>query len=267
MYVKVNQYNTCVNTDNESVDLSKPCLVLLHGSGMDHHFWSQQIDDIASQGMSVIAPDLPGHGKSEGPPLESVEAMGRWVWDFIDALGLKQCSLVGHSLGGLIALEAAFLSPRRTVALSLISTAMSMPVNSYLLDAAREVPEIASALLLKWAFSEEHRSHMSHSPIIISSFLNSLETNPLFVDLSVCHEYQGNEERLKQINTPCQLIMATQDLMVPLTMSKMLLDVLPNIQSVVELECGHMIPLESADACMLALFSFHQRLAAYDLTA
>ncbi|WP_163478991.1 alpha/beta fold hydrolase, partial [Klebsiella pneumoniae] len=61
----------------------------------------------AHHGYGVLAVDLPGHGRSAGLPLTRVEAIAAWLHRLLDVAGAQQATLVGHSMGSLIALEAA----------------------------------------------------------------------------------------------------------------------------------------------------------------
>ena len=72
--------DTYVYTNNKTVDPSKPSLVFIHGAGFDHSVWTLYARHFSRHDWNVIALDLPGHGRSDGPVLESIEAMpaGRW---------------------------------------------------------------------------------------------------------------------------------------------------------------------------------------------
>ena len=82
-------------------------IVLIHGAAMDHSVWVYHTRYFMHEGDAVIALDLPAHGRSEGEPLGSVEAMAAWLLRCLDALDIRRASLVGHSLGALVALQAA----------------------------------------------------------------------------------------------------------------------------------------------------------------
>jgi len=100
-----------------------PAVVLLHGFGGDCDNWLFNLDALAA-GARVHAPDLPGHGQSSKAIADgSVEALARTVLGFLDALELDAVHLVGHSLGGAIALATAAAAPARVRALSLIAPA------------------------------------------------------------------------------------------------------------------------------------------------
>ena len=66
----------------------------------------------------MLAPDLPGHGRSAGPPLSSIAAMADWTAALIAAAGVRAARLVGHSMGSLVALETAARHPEKVTGLA-----------------------------------------------------------------------------------------------------------------------------------------------------
>ncbi|MFN9969714.1 MAG: alpha/beta fold hydrolase, partial [Phycisphaerae bacterium] len=86
-------------TGGKAFDAGLPAVVFVHGAQHDHSVWILQSRYLAHHGYGVLALDLPGHGRSEGPPLESIEALADWVVAVLDAAGVKAASLVGHSMG------------------------------------------------------------------------------------------------------------------------------------------------------------------------
>ncbi|MSQ92683.1 MAG: acetoin dehydrogenase dihydrolipoyllysine-residue acetyltransferase subunit [Gammaproteobacteria bacterium] len=98
-------------------------IILIHGFGGDADRWLFTQQPLAAD-ASVYAFDLPGHGQSSKALIDSsVKAMAAVVIGFMDALALAQAELVGHSLGGAIALQAAIDHPGRISALALIAPA------------------------------------------------------------------------------------------------------------------------------------------------
>jgi len=151
MYFEVNGKQVFATTGGKPFDNSKPAVVFLHGSGFDHTVWSLQSRFFAFRKYSVLALDLPGHTRSEGPPLESIEAMADWLRDVVEALDANKLSLVAHSQGCLVALEYASRYPDRLRSMSLVTSGLATPVNDFLLNAARDDPESAVAMMLSWA--------------------------------------------------------------------------------------------------------------------
>jgi pimeloyl-ACP methyl ester carboxylesterase len=100
-------------------------LLFLHGLGSSLKFWRYQLDAFAAQGYRVIAIDQLGFGKSDKPAQfpYSMEAQAEVVAEVVEGLGLERVVLVGHSMGGEVALVTAIRSPERVEALVLTSPA------------------------------------------------------------------------------------------------------------------------------------------------
>jgi pimeloyl-ACP methyl ester carboxylesterase len=136
MHLSVNGIETFVATGGREFDAAEPTVVLLHGAGFDHTAWALHSRWLAHHGHSVLAPDLPGHGRSSGTPVPTIAGMADWTAALLDAAGVAKAWLVGHSMGSLIAIETAARHPQRVSALSLIGTAATMTVGPDLLKAA-----------------------------------------------------------------------------------------------------------------------------------
>src|SRR5689334_15639084 len=107
MQLTVNGSKTFAATGGRPFDATLPTVVFLHGAGFDHSAWALHSRWFAHHGFGVLAVDLPGHGRSSGKPLTSIEAMADWTVALLDAAGSSRAKLVGHSMGSLIALETA----------------------------------------------------------------------------------------------------------------------------------------------------------------
>src|SRR5690348_6394363 len=105
-----------------------PAIVLVHGAGMDHSVFALQARALAHHGRNVLALDLPGHGGSEGPALDSIVAMAAWVLRAASASGIERLRLAGHSMGALVALEAASRGAERIEALALLGFVPEMQI-------------------------------------------------------------------------------------------------------------------------------------------
>ena len=138
-------------TGGKPFDRALPCVVFIHGASHDHSGWTLLARWFAHHGHGVLAVDLPGHMRSAGPLLPDVEALAGWIWALLDAAGVERAALVGHSMGSLIALQAAALAPDRTTHLALISASYPMKVSDALLATAREAPQRAMAMVNAWS--------------------------------------------------------------------------------------------------------------------
>ena len=96
-------------------DPALPGVVLVHGAGMNRTVFQLQTRYLAHHGYRVAAIDLPGHGGSEGPAIETVPEMGAWLADVIVALDMGPAHVIGHSMGTFIGIEAAAQRPESGV--------------------------------------------------------------------------------------------------------------------------------------------------------
>lgn len=101
---------------------SGPAMLLLHGLGCDSSTWSSVMPTLAKH-YTVIAPDLLGHGDSDKPNADySLGGYANGMRDLLTILGIDKVTVVGHSLGGGIAMQFAYQYPERTERVCLVST-------------------------------------------------------------------------------------------------------------------------------------------------
>ena len=128
-------------TGGRPFDPTLPCVVFVHGALNDHSVWTLAARWFAHHGHSVLAIDLPGHGRSGGPVLPDVESMADAVLTLLAQRGVQRAALVGHSMGSLIALETASRAAPGTVShLVMVGTAYPMHVAPALLGLAAQHP-------------------------------------------------------------------------------------------------------------------------------
>src|ERR1700759_964443 len=155
MQLTVNGSDIFVATGGKAVDASPATVVVLHGAGMDPPAWARHDRWFAHHGFNVLAPDLPGHGRSAGALLPSIGEMADWTAALLDAAGAKQAKLIGHSMGSLIALETAARHPGRVSALVLVGTAVAMTVGPDLLKAAEANDHAAIDMVSIWGLGHQ----------------------------------------------------------------------------------------------------------------
>lgn len=261
MRIEVNGHETYVATGGKPFDPALPTLVFVHGSGLDHRTWALQTRWFAFRGWSVVATDLPGHSLSAGDPLPSIEDMADWIWQLLDTLNVKNCSLIGHSQGALVTLEAAARHPARTRSLSLIATGAAIPVNPQLIDMANNNRASAVEAMLTWGFGHEYLFGKSHvpgqAPIAIGSRI--MQNNPLEVDLLACQQYTNGPESAAKVQSPTQLILARQDKMTPVKAGYALGEMIQNSE-ISQLDAGHMLPMEQPEFTLNELRKFIMKL-------
>jgi pimeloyl-ACP methyl ester carboxylesterase len=245
-------------TGGQPVSKEKPAVLFLHGSGMDHSVWTLQARYVAHHGGSAIAVDLPGHGKSAGPCLDTIEAMARWGWQALDALGLERATLVGHSMGALAALEMAASMSARTLGLMLVGFAPEMPVHPDLLAAAEANDKTANELVASWGFGAS--GHVGGNAVpglaMLPGGLRLLDRagpGVLYNDLTACNAYQGAAGAAPKIKCPVVSVHGDADRMTPLRKAQGFFPRLPMRAAKVLPGIGHMVMAEAPDAVTFAL--------------
>ena len=245
-------------TGGRPFDPALPAVVFLHGAGMDHCVWAMQTRWFAHHGRSVLAVDLPGHGRSGGAPLRDIAAMADWTVRLLDAAGIADAALVGHSMGGLIALDAAARFPERVRAIGLVATAGVVPVSADLLGAAEANQQRALDMVAIW--SHGARAGLGGSPVpglwMMGDGLRLLERaapGVLHADLAACNAYADGLARAADIRCPAVLALGEKDLMTPAKAGRALGAAIPGARTVVVPRAGHMLMVETPDAVLDAL--------------
>ncbi|MCZ2441181.1 MAG: alpha/beta hydrolase [Burkholderiales bacterium] len=253
-----------VYTGGKDFDPALPCLVFVHGALNDHSVWTLLARWFAHHGHAVLAPDLPGHGRSEGPPPGSVEAAADWVLALLDAAGVRQAAIAGHSMGSLIALEAAARAPERITRLVMIGSAYPMKVSPALLATARERPLAAIEMVTRFSTSTLAAKpsypgpgmwlHGSTRALMRRTLQGGggIDGCNLFEhDFRVCDAYAGGMEAAAKRLCPATLVVGRADQMTPPRATKELATALN--ASIVTLDAGHNLMAEQPEGVLAAL--------------
>jgi pimeloyl-ACP methyl ester carboxylesterase len=248
-------------TGGRPFDAGKPLVVFIHGAGCDHTVWQLPARWFAWHGFSVLAVDLPGHGRSEGSPLASIADMAHWVGSVLDAAGVRQAALIGHSMGGSVALEAAAAFPERITRLGLIGTATAVPVHRDLLSAAKQEPERAYAMMTTWAHGTAAKMGGNPAPGLwmtggtMALFARNA-AGVLAADLEACSAWKSGPEAAAKVRCPALVVIAANDIMTPAKAGRELADLIRGGTAVAVDDCGHMLLAEAPDAVLDALIGF-----------
>ena len=248
-------------TGSRPLDTALPTVIFVHGAANDHSVWALQSRYFAHHGFNVLAVDLPGHGRSGGDALASVEAIADWIPALLDSAGIRAASLVGHSLGSLAALECAARHANRVAKLALISPAAPMPVASTLQDAAKRNDHVAYELISGWSYSAGAQLGGNTVPGIwlTGNALRLMErTRPgvLHTDLLACHTYSAGVDSAAKVRCPALVMVGARDIMAPPKNAQELIAALPDARTVTLPDCGHAMMAEQPDAVLDALRGF-----------
>ncbi len=244
-----------------SFDPDRPSLLLLHGAGMDHTVWALQGRALAFHGCNALAPDLPGHGaNADLDACARIEAHAEWLHRLLDILDLAEVTLVGHSMGALVALEAAAGDPR-VRGLVLLGAALRMPVHPDLLEAARSDLPRAAALIVDWGFAP--RSALGAQPVpggwtpgAAAALLLRSRPGVLARDLAACNEYLHGPEAARAVSVPALVLAGVEDRMTPARAGGELARSLPRGGFRSLPGAGHMLMLERPREVLTELRGF-----------
>lgn len=244
-------------TGGRAFSADAPVAVLIHGAGHDHSVWNLLARRLAHHGFAVLAPDLPGHGRSGGAALASIEALAGWIGQLLDAAGAQHANLVGHSMGSLIALQCAAEYPERVGKLVLVGSVAPMPVARPLLDAARHDRDAAHAMINQWSYSPEAQLGRSaspglHLPNVNLRLMERQAPGVLATDLGACNAYTEGLAAAARVTAASLLICGSRDQMTPPRAARPLHQALVNANGgarMITLEgAGHAIMAEAPEA-------------------
>ncbi len=258
MHLTVDGTETFAATGGRPFDASLPCAVFIHGAGFDHSVWALHSRWFAHHGFGVLAPDLPGHGRSHGAPLASIAAMADWIAALLDAAGAADAKLIGHSMGSLVALETAARHPAKVSSLGLIGTTTTMTVGPDLLKAAEHDDAAAVDMMTIWGlgYDAELGGNLAPGLWMHGGAVRVLQNNRpgvMFADLTACNAYRGAAAAAARIAVPATLILGERDMMTPLRNGKALAAAMPGARIIVLRGAGHTMMVERPDEVLAAL--------------
>lgn len=261
MMLNVNGRAAYAYTGGKSFDASRPTVVFIHGAQHDHSVWALQSRYLAHHGYGVLALDLPAHGRSDGPPLESVEALAEWVVAVLDAAGARTATLVGHSMGSLIALEATGHAPERIAGIVLVGSAFPMRVADPLLNATRDDEPLAQDMVNIWSHSTYAAKPSNPGPgfwIIGENLrlMQRIQPGVMHVDFRACNAYTGGAARAALVGCPTLFILGDRDMMTPPKAARDLQAAIAHQRTVLVKASGHNLMAEQPDAVLDALKAF-----------
>ncbi len=235
-----------------------PTVVFIHGAANDNTVWLSLFRQLAGKpelkDVNLLAPDLPGHGETFSAAKPRIEDYADWIINLLDNGAIANASLVGHSMGSLIALECARRYPTRVKKLMLLGTALPMPVSDALMQAARERPDEAYDMLTKWSHFLAKNADGTFPPPTAGmqedrAMLGRSRPGVLANDFGACASYAPDDASLAAIQTPVVMVVGARDKMTPPDAAHALSARLANAKpEMITIEnCGHAIMQQAGD--------------------
>lgn len=261
MVLTVDDRKTYAYTANRAFDASKPTVVFIHGAANDHSVWSLQSRYYAYHGWNALAVDLPGHGKSAGTALATIGDLAGWIAQLLDAVGAKDVTLVGHSMGSLVALETAARHPERIKRIALIASAVPMQVSEALLNTSKANDHAAYEMINVFAHSNTAQLGGNRVPgmWMMGSAMRLMERSGdgvLYADFSACNNYAAGLEAAQKLKCPVLMILGKRDLMTPMKVARDVISKLADVKVVALDGAGHSLMAEKPDEVLDSLISF-----------
>ena len=252
--------NKSVHASNagQKFNHKKETIIFLHGSGLSHIIWSLVEQFFSNKNFNVLSIDLPGHGNSEGPCLQTIEEIADWLEKVFVKLKLDKVILIGHSQGCLEMLEYSNKYKSRLKKLVFMGGSYKMPVNKDLIDLAENGDSDAVKLMMKWCY-EGSKKFIGGNPIkrIIQSPRDISEI--LGVDLVACNNYINGSNAVKTIDCPTMFVFGALDKMVNIEIGKKFANMVDNSTTHIIDGCGHMIMIEKAFEMREKVLEFLQK--------
>ncbi len=257
MDISIDGQAAYVNTGGMTWQDGLPVMCLVHGASLDHSVWMLYSRYFARHGYNVAAPDLPGHGRSAGKPLPTIELMGAWVDRLLEQMNATAVHLAGHSMGSLVALEAAATTPDRYQRLQLLGTAYPMAVGEPLLSAAFD--NHPAAIDMVSVYGHAYSSQLGGNPVAGINIMQTAKTlmgmagpGVMHAGLNACNEYTAGIQSAQRVTAGCSLLLGERDMMTPPRGAGELAEALSARVDILA-GCGHMMMAEQPEATLQAM--------------
>lgn len=249
-----------LNTGGVEWKDDQPTLCFIHGASLDHSVWVLFSRYFARRGYNVVTPDLPGHGKSAGQLLPDIESMGEWVDGLLASVAKTPVALCGHSMGSLVALHAASVTPERYSHLLMLGTSYPMAVGDALLNAARDNDQAAIDMVS--IFGHAYSSRLGGNPVGGINVMHSATVlmaaagpDVMYTGLNACNDYTGGDIAAKRISDSSirpTLVLGEEDMMTPPAATASLRTALAAEVEILS-RCGHMMMAEQPEQTLQAI--------------
>ena len=260
MRIDINGNEVFYGTGSGTPSDAANTLIFVHGAGFDHTIWVMPARYFARHGWRVVALDLPGHGRSQGQALTSIAQMADWLAQVIDAVSPNQkASVVGHSMGSLVAMSLAARHANKVQKLALLGTSAPMPVADVLLNAALDNDQAAIDMTNTWSHSARGSLGSSQNPGVSNlhigeRLLQQAGAGVFHTDLAACNGFTA--DGLAEVKQPTLVIIGDEDKMTPPRAGLAVADQLPNVQQRRLAGCGHSMLSEQPNQVLDELAAF-----------
>lgn len=228
--------------------VDRATVIFVHGAGGTWENWTYQLRGI--EGYNLIALDLPGHGRSGGAPAALISQYSDFIKSFVQALTISRYVIVGHSMGGAVAMEFALAYPDDLKGLIIVNSGAKLRVNPETLEVLRKGEHPIDSV--------RYRYSTKVSESVLQQSLEEMKLVPTEVylaDFMACNGF-NILERVKTIKLPALVICGDEDQLTPVKYSEYLAHELTQSTLSIIMSAGHMSMLEQPDSVNQAIHDF-----------
>lgn len=243
VFKKLRERGIGFEAGSETFSENRPTLVMIHGAGGCSRVWQGQIRPLGRT-LNTLALDLPGHGKTPGPGKADIREYTDWLADLLDAAFSHPVFLMGHSMGGAIALELALSSITSLKGIILASSGARLGV----------APEFLTGLLNNFEEMVDSIMHYAYAPDADESLvregarlMKEAGSKTAHDDFLACDRFDRRKD-LGNIQIPCLIVCGEQDILTPKTLSRSLHENIQGSSLHFFPSAGHMVMIESHGA-------------------
>ncbi len=231
-------------------------LVLLHGFMESSEIWDDYAT-VLSKTSRVITPDLPGHGQSGmAGPVHRMDEMAMLIYRLLHQLKALPCTLVGHSMGGYVALELASLHPEALGALCLFHSNANEDSAEARLNRNRAIELVKQDRLrfitsfIPDLFAITHRSRLAGEIKTLQKRASGITAEAVIAAMEGMKIRRNHYDTLRDLKVPVHFIVGQKDTRVDMARIQEQI-LLPQQSHVLFLRhCGHMGYLEAREECL-----------------
>lgn len=220
--------------------------MFIHGAGGTHKVWRYQ----TSAFPNSVAVDLPGHTRGKG--CDTISEYAEFVIRRIVESKLTPVVLVGHSMGGAIAIEIALAHPELLAGIVLVGSGARLRVTPIIKDEVTRDYAHAAEVIAEWAYSSRTDRRLKNASI---QELLEVPAAVTYGDFQACDRFDRMNE-IGCIALPTLMVCGEDDALTPIKYSQYMKDRIPNSRLVIVPEAGHSVMLEKPEALNAALKSF-----------
>jgi len=238
---------------HQNIDIltDRPTVLFIHGAGGIGNNWIHQLSGIKD--YNLIAIDLPGHGRSEGPAADAIKNYREFIWLFLQALELGPLIIAGHSMGGAIVMDLALNYFDALEGLIIVDSGASLRVNPKMLEALSKGEH--PVWNVKYCYSFKSNPKFFEQA---AKNMKAVPTEIYLSDFRACDNF-NIMDRLKNINIPALVICGEDDQMTPVKYSEYLSRELAQSTFVTIPDAGHMSMIEQPELVNRAIRNFLAR--------